>query len=254
MNRGRRVELSPAFVLHHRPWRDTSRMLEVFSRDHGRLTLFARGARGPKSRLASVLRPFEPLLISWSGRGDAAQLTQAELDVEARGAGAALPATALMPAWYLNELLLKLTLRNDPQPAVYALYAATLAGLRDAVALETTLRRFEIRFLELLGYGVDFASDARAGEPLRADAYYHFHPGLGFVRINGGEGGDAHPGALLLEIAADRLDAPAVRDEARRVLRAALAASLEGRELRTRAVARALGRRGTSRSNGDRQT
>ncbi|NBW89045.1 MAG: DNA repair protein RecO, partial [Gammaproteobacteria bacterium] len=88
MSRVRRVELVATYVLHHRPWRDTSRMLEVFSRDHGRLTLFARGARGPKSKLAGVLRPFEPLLVSWSGRGDAAQLVQAEAAAGAAGRAA----------------------------------------------------------------------------------------------------------------------------------------------------------------------
>ncbi len=75
---GRRVELTPAYVLHHRPWRDTSRILDVWSREHGRLSLFARGVRGGKSQLASLLQPFQPLLASWSGRGDAAQLTRVE--------------------------------------------------------------------------------------------------------------------------------------------------------------------------------
>lgn len=257
MSRGKRVELSPGFILHHRPWRDTSRMLEVFTRDHGRLTLFARGARGPKSSLAGVLRPFEPLLISWSGRGDAAQLTHAEPDAGSAGRVLSLPPAAMMSAWYLNELLLKLTLRNDPQSAVYELYATTLEHLRAAAALEPTLRRFERRLLEMLGYGVDFAHEARRGEPLDAAAYYHFHPGLGFVAMGGSEGSDGFSGAALLDIAADRLEAQSVLDEARRVLRAALAAALEGRELRTRAVARAVGRSakprtGTGISNGDR--
>ena len=67
---GRRTELEPGYVLHHRPWRDTSRILDVFTREHGRLSLFARGVRGPKSRLASLLQPFRPLLLSWSGHGD----------------------------------------------------------------------------------------------------------------------------------------------------------------------------------------
>ena len=75
---GRRIELSPLYVLHHRPWRDTSRMLDVFSREHGRLTLFARGVRGPRSTVASLLQPFRLLLVSWTGSGDAGQLTQVE--------------------------------------------------------------------------------------------------------------------------------------------------------------------------------
>ena len=74
----RRIDLAELYVLHHRPWRDTSRMLDVFTREHGRLTLFARGVRGPKSRSASVLQPFRPLLGSWTLTGDAGQLNQVE--------------------------------------------------------------------------------------------------------------------------------------------------------------------------------
>ena len=74
----RRVELTPGYVLHHRPWRDTSRILEVLTREHGRLTLFARGVRGPAAKLSPVLQPFQLLLLSWSGRGEAPQLTGAE--------------------------------------------------------------------------------------------------------------------------------------------------------------------------------
>src|SRR5580704_4037418 len=101
----RRIELTPAYLLHHRPWRDTSRILEVLTREHGRLTLFARGVRGPQAKLAPVLQPFQPLLLSWSGRGEAPQLIGAERAESC----APLPAAALLPAFYLNELLLKLT-------------------------------------------------------------------------------------------------------------------------------------------------
>src|SRR5256885_6036810 len=93
-----RMTLEPAFILHSREYRDTSRILDVFSERHGRITLFARGARGPKSKLAPLLMPFRPLLLSWSGRGDAAQLTGAELNGEATP----LPARQVLPGFYLN--------------------------------------------------------------------------------------------------------------------------------------------------------
>src|SRR5579885_3075037 len=95
-----RVRLASGYVLHHSPYRDTSRILEVLTREHGRLSLFARGVRGPKSRLAAILQPFQPLLLSWSGRGEAAQLIGAELD----GALRTLPPARLMAGFYLNEL------------------------------------------------------------------------------------------------------------------------------------------------------
>src|SRR5262245_61441645 len=142
-----RVTLEPAYILHSREYRDTSRILDVFSRRHGRLTLFARGARGPKSKLASLLMPFRALLLSWSGRGDAAQLTTAEL----HGEPANLPSRQVLPGFYLNELLMSLTTRHDPQPALFDDYAAALQRLGADAAPEAALRIFEKRLLAHLG-------------------------------------------------------------------------------------------------------
>ena len=173
----RRVELAPLYVLHHRPWRDTSRMLEVFTREHGRLTLFARGVRGPKSRTASLLQPFRRLLGSWSGSGDAGQLTAVEAAPVADPAGAAeLPAAALLSAWYLNELLLKLTLRTDAQPAIFDLYDDALGLLRTGESVPPVLRMFERRLLELLGYGIEFGSEARTGAALQPGTWLRGNP------------------------------------------------------------------------------
>jgi len=244
---GRRVDLAPLYVLHHRPWRDTSRMLDVFTRDHGRLTLFARGVRGPKSRSASLLQPFRLLLASWSGSGDAGQLTQVEAAGAREGDEALkpLPAAVLLSAWYLNELVLKLTTRHDPQPLVFDLYHESLNRLRADEEIAAVLRRFERQLLDLLGYGVEFRSEAREGQALKDDAYYHFHPELGFTEVSGGaQQGTVFRGHELLGIAEDRYDDAAVLETARSVLRVALDHALEGRDLRTRAVARAvIGRR-----------
>lgn len=246
MARGRRVELAPVFVLHHRPWRDTSRMLDILSRDHGRLTLFARGVRGPRSRTASLLQPFTPLLASWNGSGDAAQLTH----VEAAAAGTAgLPAAAMLSGWYLNELLLKLTLRVDPQPAVFDLYAQALTRLRAGPAPAPALRAFERDLLELLGYGLELRREARGGAPLRTEAYYHFHADLGFVETPA-DADNAYAGRSLLALADDDLQEASVLEDARRLMRAALDHALEGRELRTRTVARAVARRAAGPRDG----
>lgn len=241
---GRRTELEPGYVLHHRPWRDTSRILDVFTREQGRLSLFARGVRGPKSQLASLLQPFRPLLLSWSGLGDPGQLTRAEPGTEAgEEPRAPLPAAALMSGWYLNELLLKLTTRQDPQPALYHAYETALAGLRAGIDAAPVLRRFELEMLELLGYGLDLRHEARTGRPIEPASYYHFHPSLGFAAISSEPGPEAIAGHSVLALATGRLDGPRALDDARRVMRAALDHLLEGRELRTRTVAQAVVRR-----------
>src|SRR5215510_2303040 len=138
-----RITLEPAFVLHSREYRDTSRILDVFSASHGRLTLFARGARGPKSKLASLLMPFRPLLVSWSGRGDAAQLTAAET----AGDSLTLPSRQVLSGFYLNELIITLTTRHDPQPQLFEDYALALQQLAADTSAEPALRVFEKRLL-----------------------------------------------------------------------------------------------------------
>ena len=234
----RRVELTPAYLLHHRPWRDTSRILEVLSREHGRLTLFARAVRGPAARLAPVLQPFLPLLVSWSGRGEAAQLTHAE-----RADGCMpLPPASVMAAFYVNELLLKLTTRHDPQPALFDHYHETLASLRAGSPLEPALRLFEKRLLEILGYGLDLAAEAQSGAPLEARDYYQFRPSQGLVRAGAHDAG-ALAGGSLIALREERFAGARALEDARRLLHAALAACLEGRPLATRAVARSMVRK-----------
>jgi len=231
----RRVTLAEGYVLHHRPWRDTSRILEVLSREHGRLTLFARSVRGPGARLGPLLQPFQPLLISWSGRGEAATLTAAE---RARPAHT-LPRAHLLAAFYLNELLLRLTTRHDPLPELFDRYQETLERLAAGGGVEPCLRLFEKRLLELIGYGLDLSCEARSGKRIEPDGYYHFRAGEGLVPAPASAPG-ALAGSSLLSLAGETLGGPRQLADARRVLTAALASCLEGQALATRAVARAV--------------
>jgi DNA repair protein RecO (recombination protein O) len=234
----RRINLAPAYILHHRPYRDTSRILEVITRDHGRLTVFARGVRGPKAKLASILQPFQLLLLSWSGRGEAGQLTGAE----SADHHPSMPASSLMASFYLNELLIKLTTRHDPLPSLFDDYHATVEGLRHGMLLEPSLRIFEKRLLDTLGYGLDLATQAQTGKPVEPGEYYHFRPAQGlFPTVAEAQG--ALSGQSLISLANEELASTRELEDARRVLQAALAECLEGRELTTRAVAKAVVRR-----------
>ena len=215
-----RIELAPAYVLHHTPWRDSSRIYEVITRDHGRLSLFARGVRGPKSRLAGIMQPFVPLLLSFSLRGEAGNLSAAE----AAPTGADLPPLSpadVMSGWYLNELVLKLTVRHDPQAEIYHHYHRAVTGLRGGAVVARELRLFEKRLLEALGYGLDLHT-SRVADGDEGPLGYHY----GSASV-----------ATLRSLAAERLDEPAALEEARTILRKALAACLEGRTLKTRRVA-----------------
>jgi DNA repair protein RecO (recombination protein O) len=223
-----RVQLARAYVLHQRPFRDTSLIVEIYAREHGRMTVFARAARGPRSRFV-LLQPFRALLLSWSGRGEAPQLTAAE---NTEAAAAPMPAGQLMSAFYLNELLLTLTTRHDPHPELFDLYEHTLAQLcRDSQA-EAALRRFEARLLDLIGYGLNLGTEADTGQPVRAEAWYRFQAG-----VHGVVG--AAPGAAGA-ICGRVLSSEADLRQARVLMRAAIDHCLEGRELRTRSVARSV--------------
>jgi DNA repair protein RecO (recombination protein O) len=240
MNRGsRRVALAQAYLLHHRPYRDTSRILEVWARDHGRLTLFARGVRGGQSRLASVLQPFRPLLLSWSGRGESPTLSAAE----PAGPAPPMPPARSMAGFYLNELVLKLSTRHDPMPALFDDYHTAIDGLKSPAAVEPALRVFEKRLLEALGYGVNLREEALGGRPVEAGSYYHFKATLGFAPTVA-EAPGAYRGSSLLDLEAERLADARSLEDARRLLRAVLDHCLEGQELCTRTVARSMSRRG----------
>ena len=239
-----RVNLTPAFVLHQRPFRDTSLIVEVFTRDHGRLTTFARGARGARGVRRSgtgrfaCLQPFQRLLLSWHGRGEAPQLIAAEAD----GVALPLPPRHWLSGCYLSELLLKLTAQHDPQPALFALYEGALQRLAASEAAEPVLRQFEKQLLEQLGFGLELDSDAGTGEPVRRDARYRFDTGDGLHRDESGSD-TAYSGRMLRALADGQLlTDPALLHEARALMRQAIDHCLEGRELRTRSVARSIAR------------
>lgn len=237
-----RVQLQPAYVLHHRPYRDTSRILELFTRDYGRVSVFARGARGGRNRagaLSSVLQPFNRVLVSWSGRGEAGQLTAAEFD----GAYQIMPPEQLVNGYYLNELLLKLFARHDGHPEVFRLYAATIDALKQPTQALRALRIFEKRLLDALGYGLVLDVEAQTQEPVVPERVYHYRLDQGVVRaMELAEGALVFRGSSLLSLAREELHTPDALGDARRLLRAALERCLDGRELRSRQVMLALRR------------
>ena len=240
MRNPRRIALAPAYILHHRPFRETGRIFEVLTREDGRLSVFARGVRGPKARLAAVLQPFRLLLLSWSGRGDAPSLTGAE----SAGACTALPVLCLLSGFYLNELVLQLTTRHDPQPALFDAYHHAIQSLKEGAPLAPTLRVFEKRLLQILGYGLDLGTEAMSGRPIEPQGYYHFRPGEGLFPTDAARP-DAIAGRSLASLETEQLAEARELKDARSLLQAALAHCLDGRELATRSVARSMARRGS---------
>ena len=228
-----RQDAQPGFVLHSYPYRETSLLVEAFTRDHGRVALMARGARRPKSALRGILLSFQPLLVSWSGRSELRTLTRAEW----RGPYSPLGGQALICGFYLNELLLKLLAREDPHEELYDAYAASLARLAAGEPQAAVLRGFERRLLNELGYALRLERDAERGAPIDPARRYLYEPERGPVACNGGApGGMQVSGQTLLDIARDDYGRAQTRDEARALMRALIAQRLSGQTLHTRNV------------------
>ena len=235
-----RVEQQPAWLLHHRPFRDTSRILDLLSRDYGRVSVVARGSRSAKSKLKGILRPFMPLSVSWVARSDLGTLTGAEIG----GEPVSLGGDALLSGYYLNELLLNLMHRHDPQPEIFEAYSATVAILAGTRDVAPQLRVFELELLRLLGYALDVEHDYASNEVLEPGARYEYRPAHGAARVGDRQGHMVFSGAELLAIAAGRFEDNATLVAANRLLRGVIAYHLDGKELKSRKVLREIRRAG----------
>ncbi len=241
MSTMRRVELAESWALHSRPFGETSLIVEAFSRDFGRVGLMARGGRRPRSTLRLAAQPFRRLLLSWSGRGELATLTRAE-SAGAESAGDSPQGQGLLAAMYLNELLLRLTRREDPHPELFDRYCDAVASLTAGESMEPVLRRFELDMLALLGYGLNLERDA-LGHALVPDAAYCYRMERGAEALpTGARVGTAmnFSGAELLGIGRRDWTSRDIRRAARRLLKTAIDFYLEGRPLNTRKVFAAM--------------
>lgn len=228
-----RIAAEPAFVLHARPWRETSVLVEVLSANHGRLGLLARGVHGPRQQpLRAALQPMQLVRLEAVQRGELAQLRGAEaLDSPPRLSG-----DAMLAGFYVNELVLRLAPRQDPQPELFAAYGRMRARLSAGEPLAWTLRRFERDLLEALGVGFDCATDAE-GEAIDPAARYRLDPEQGPRRLHldrgQGDRGGAATGRGLLALASDVAPEPGDLAGLRLALRRVLEHHLGGRGLKS---------------------
>lgn len=228
----RRVQQQPAFILHHRAFRDSSQILDVLTRDFGKISVVARGSRGSKSRLAGLLRPFLPLTLSWVAKSDLGTLTGAE----ASGPPAGLSGDAVMAAFYVNELLLYLLHKHDPQPEIQALYIDVIAALARTNNLAASLRSFELELLSLLGYAITLDHVHDSQDALDPDRHYEYRMEQGLVVVERSEGRLVFAGSVFLAIALQQFDRPEVLKATNRLLREVIAFHLGGKELKSRKV------------------
>jgi DNA repair protein RecO (recombination protein O) len=245
-----RHEAQPAFVLHSYPFRETSLIVEVFTRNYGRVALVARGARRPRSALRGVLLAFQPLLLAWGGKGELRTLHKAEW----QGGLARLTGRGLLCGFYLNELMLKLLARDDAHETLYATYQATLHALGNGGDHAITLRRFEQQFLKEAGYALTLDRDAVSGEAIRADCSYQYLIERGPVKFTGvsapagtaaGSGDYAENrlelrGQTLLDMARDDYASPVTQQQSKALMRVLINHYLGNQTLNTRQLLKDL--------------
>ena len=175
-----RILLQPAYVLHARAYRETSQLVEIFSRDFGRVGMVARGTRSGKSKVRNLLQPFRPLLVSWTQRGELGTMTAADQVA----APPALQGEALFCGLYLNELMMRLLHRGDPHPELFERYREILSSLAAGGALQPALRVFEKNLLDATGFGLILDHEYRTEAPIRASEWYEYRPDRGPVRVS----------------------------------------------------------------------
>lgn len=233
-----RCDAEPAFILHRYPWKETSLVLEVFSRQWGRIALVARGARRPASVLRGALRAFEPLELSWFGRSELRTLHAAERV----GGFPLLRGTALMCGFYLNELILRLVPRDDPHEPLYLAYESALLRLGQGTETEPALRGFEKHLLRELGYAMPLAVDADTGAPVEADGRYRYEIERGPVRAGAGadENGLELRGQTLLDLIAGDYSDPHTLQQSKLLMRTLISHYLGDRPLYSRQLLRDL--------------
>lgn len=228
-----RIEEQPGWILHARPYRETSLLLEAWSREHGRIGLVARGVRKEKPRQPrALLQPLVPLSLGWSGQGELVTLT----GLEARGQPPRLVGEALVCAIYVNELAMRLLPRHDALPDLFDAYENTLARLAISPARAWPLRRFERDLLAETGYGLVCDSEADSGEAIDPEREYIYIPEHGAVPYASQPNVLRLRGSALLALADDRMPDAEDLTSLRRLMRALIVHQLGGGSLRSWSV------------------
>jgi DNA repair protein RecO (recombination protein O) len=232
-----RFEEADAYVLHAYPYKETSLIIEALTGQFGRIALVAKGAKRPTSALRGLLLPFQPLVLSATGKGEVKTLTRAEW----QPGQALLLGGAVLLGYYVNELVMKLVPRDDAQPQLYAVYSQTIEALAGKSDPGVALRRFELSLLAHLGYGLNLTHCAQSQTPVSAERQYVWQAEKGLSELRD----PTHDryavrvqGATLVALASPETLGAKDASEAKPLMRAVLDFHLEQRSLASRQMLR----------------
>lgn len=231
-----KVDLHPGFILHHRPYRETSLLLDVFSRDHGRTSLVAKGVRQKKNIRSELLQPYQRLQIAWTGKGDLMTLTSVEPD----RAAYVLKNKRLLAGFYINELVSRMLHQHEAHQDLFLIYDRTLEALAcDRAGEEVTIRIFEKRLLNSVGYGLVLDHDVNTGNPVEPDSIYYYNVHRGPAKtVAVIDDCCMLSGKTLMALDSEQLDSNDVLHEAKQLMRFVLDQHLGSRQLSSRKLYR----------------
>jgi DNA repair protein RecO (recombination protein O) len=225
-----------AFVLHTYAYRETSLIVETLTQHFGRIALIAKGARRPRSAVRGLLMAFQPLTLSWFGKRELRTLKNAEW----QGGQLPIAGPALMCGFYLNELILKLLPRDDPHPQLFQQYQQTLKELAEGAPQAVTLRRFEKRLMQELGYALLLDQEAINAREIDPANTYFYDVERGPTRQAGAQNSVQLRGKTLLDIAHDDYSDPVTLTQAKLLMRALISHQMGSENLQTRQLLKDL--------------
>jgi len=222
------VHLQPAFILQQRKFKETSLIIDVLTRDFGRVSLVAKGVRKARSKTAGLLQPFIPLTLSYFGKAELKTLT----DVEIIPPFIQLQGLALYCGFYINELVENFLHHHDPHPEVFAYYGECLSSLTDSKKIEAALRIFELNLMDAVGYGLQLDYDFYNEKPVDPFTKYHFNAEQGPI-----EALDGHfSGKTFQAMKSREFTDPHALIEAKTLMRSVIAVYLHGKPLKSRTI------------------
>mgnify|MGYP001342333669 FL=1 len=232
------IEGEPAYLIHQRPYSETSQIINLFSRHYGRVDAIAKGSKRPKSKFKSFLQPFSPILVSWSGRSQLKTLRSVDIN---SGKQSNVSRKHLMSAFYLNELILSFLTTADPYPDLFDAYSLAINNLSNADSSEIILREFEIQLLTEIGYAINFQTEAMSSKKIEPNLSYRFIAEEGFVSSVTSSARDTLiKGSVIQSIDRKDFSQPQTMRAAKRIIRESVKYHLSGKELNTKKVVKSL--------------
>ena len=225
----RDTQLSPAYILHSRRYRDTSLIVDLFTAREGRVSAVIQGGKKAGN---NVVQTFTPLLVSYRGRGELKTTTKIEVVGQPKLSG-----NNLLIGMYVNELLVRLLGKFEAMPELFESYQGLLEVLSGETQINTQLRSFELLLLTELGYGITFDMEAGTHQEIEAQRFYRFVPNQGFYLLNH-EGMNGYSGEHLLALAGGEYNLPNIDSTAKRIIRASIDELLGGKVLKSRTLFR----------------